>query len=220
VTEEEKQMMMAMLMREQEAEAVDPGGNMIPLGASGGAPMQYSSPQQQQQGGYSGMSPMQLQGMASAAPASGAGSALTATEAASFVPAMAPESLAIGGSTANAGVGTAAAGNIGAGAGGAAGGAGGAGAGGMMAAAGPWAALAAGIYLNESQARDKGRRDENMGSYATDLLSGAVLEQDAEILGDKIGGPLGQLTEFHGEMAHPEGIVKNIGKSLMPWEWF
>lgn len=89
-----------------------------------------------------------------------------------------------------------------------------------LASAGPWAALAAAIYLNESQAKDKGRRDEDSSSRLLDQFSGAVLEQDAEILGDKIGGPLGKATEFMGEMGNPEGIFKNIGKSLKPWEIF
>ena len=90
----------------------------------------------------------------------------------------------------------------------------------MLAAAGPWAALAAAIGLNESQAIDKGRRDEDPTSRLVDQFSGAALEQDAEILGDKIGGPLGKFTEFSGEMGNPEGIFKNFKKSLKPWEWF
>ena len=103
------------------------------------------------------------------------------------------------------------------GAGGAAGGGGG---GGMLAAAGPWAALAAAIFLNEKQAKDKGRRDEDSSSRLVDQLSGAVLEQDADALGDKMGGPLGQATKVVGRLGNPEGLLKTMKKGLKPWEWF
>lgn len=59
----------------------------------------------------------------------------------------------------------------------AAGGAASSGAGGL-ASAGPWAALAAVILANESNARDNDYRDKDDKKYAQDLLGGAVLEQD------------------------------------------
>lgn len=98
--------------------------------------------------------------------------------------------------------------------------AGGGGGGGMLAAAGPWAALAAAIFLNEKQAKDKGRRDEDSSSRLVDQLSGAVLEQDADALGDKMGGPLGQATKVVGRLGNPEGLLKTMKKGLKPWEWF
>jgi hypothetical protein len=60
-----------------------------------------------------------------------------------------------------------------------AGGAGGGASSGLMAAA-PWVALGAGIYANESNARDKGFRSEDDTQYAKDLASGKVLSQDLE----------------------------------------
>lgn len=54
------------------------------------------------------------------------------------------------------------------------------GGGSFLASAGPWAALAAAIYANESNARDKGYRDEDDMQYAEDLLTGEVLTQDLE----------------------------------------
>lgn len=59
----------------------------------------------------------------------------------------------------------------------AAGGAASSGAGGL-ASAGPWAALAAVILANESNARDNDYRNKDDKKYAQDLLGGAVLEQD------------------------------------------
>lgn len=58
-----------------------------------------------------------------------------------------------------------------------AGGAASSGAGGL-ASAGPWAALAAVILANESNARDNDYRNKDDKKYAQDLLGGAVLEQD------------------------------------------
>lgn len=62
------------------------------------------------------------------------------------------------------------------------GGAGGGAAGGSgtsaLSSLGPWAALAAAIYLNESNAREKGYRSEDDTQYAKDLLGGKVFEQD------------------------------------------
>ena len=158
--------------------------------------MQQSQPAPQQGGGMNPAMALQFLPKAGAA-ASGGGAA------------AAP--VAIGG-TSGAGVAGSAAGS--------AAGGGAAGGGSMLAAAGPWAALAAVIIGNEQQALDKGRRDEDMGSYATDLFSGAVLEQDADHMGDKIGGPLGQATKVVGRLGNPEGLFKTLKKGLKPWEWF
>ena len=76
-----------------------------------------------------------------------------------------------GGSAAGAGGAGAAGGSS------AAGGAASSGAGGL-ASAGPWAALAAVILANESNARDNDYRNKDDKKYAQDLLGGAVLEQD------------------------------------------
>lgn len=91
---------------------------------------------------------------------------------------------------------------------------------GAAASAGPWAALAAVILANETQARDKGRRAGSDKQYAQDLFTGKVLQQDAEHLGDKIGGPLGQATKIVGRLGNPEGLAKTLEKGLKPWEWF
>lgn len=109
--------------------------------------------------------------------------------------------------------------------GGAAGGSAGAGAGasgggGMLAAAGPWAALAAAVIGNEMAAKDAGRRSDDDGEYAKDLLTGKVLEQDLEYYGDKIGGPVGKSVEVIGEMGNPSGAWRNIKKLFKPWELF
>jgi hypothetical protein len=211
VTEEEKQRMIAQIMREEQPDEM--GGEMIPLGAREGGQGEYSQYQNQQQG-YSGMSPLQMRPTATAAPASGAGSGLTAAEAASFSPAMAPESLAIGGANAPvAQMGPAVAGNVGGSGGGAAAGGGG------MAAAAPFG-VAAAIIGNEMWAKKSGRRPNDNGEYAKQLLTGKVLENDANALGDKIGGPIGDFTKNMGEMGNPEGIYSNFKKALQPWEWF
>jgi len=69
------------------------------------------------------------------------------------------------------------------GSGGSAGGAAGgssAGGGSAVASAGPWAALAAIIYANESYASAHGDRDPDDKEYAKDLFSGEVFHQDME----------------------------------------
>ena len=217
MTEEEKQAMLAQLMRQEEEEApVDLGGHMIALDAPQPGQMQYSSPQQRQQDdGTGGVSPQMMQRFMSG----GGGGALGAEGGASIAGLASGEAPVAAGSmyggfgSAPITVGAA----EGLGAGGAAGGGGG---GGMLAAAGPWAALAAAIFLNEKQAKDKGRRDEDSSSRLVDQLSGAVLEQDADKLGDKIGGPLGQATKVVGRLGNPEGLLKTSKKLLQPWEWF
>lgn len=98
-------------------------------------------------------------------------------------------------------------------AGGGGGTAGGGGMGGAMSAAGPWAALAAVIIGNETAGRDAGRRDEDDSSYAVDLLSGAVLEQDMDYYGDKVGGVGGEILQGLGQLGNPEGTL-NFFKDL------
>jgi hypothetical protein len=72
-------------------------------------------------------------------------------------------------------------GGIASGGGGAAGGGAGASSGGsMLSTLGPWAALAAIIYANETEARRGGYRSEDDTQYAKDLLGGKVLSQDVE----------------------------------------
>lgn len=239
LTDEEKQWMMSMLMREQSQplqETVQSVSSGSGGGGGGGGGQAIPPPQQMQQqqqqamqirsggsGGGGGVPGMNQMGNAlgkklggSAVPASGAGSALTATEAASFTPIMAPASLATG-EAAVPMMGEAIAGNVGAGSAsaGAAGGSGAASGGGMMAAAGPWAALAALVIGNETYQNKQGNRPEDSGDYAKALLSGEVLEMDAEKYLSDVPG-----AEFMASMGNPEGIAKNIGKSLKPWEWF
>jgi hypothetical protein len=66
------------------------------------------------------------------------------------------------------------------GGGGAAGAGAGSGGGSMMASAGPWAALAAVIIGNESEAKRGGYRSEDDKEYAKDIVTGEVLQQDVE----------------------------------------
>lgn len=96
--------------------------------------------------------------------------------------------------------------------------------GGMLASAGPWAALAAVIMANESEANKAGRRDEDRTSRGVDMLSGAVLEQDADYYGDKVGGPLGRSMAALGSQGNPEGqfnFAKKTAKNVLtPWKIF
>lgn len=79
----------------------------------------------------------------------------------------------------------------------------------------PYAALAMAIIANESHQSGAGNRNEQTGDYVKELLSGEVLERDASKYLSDIPG-----AEFHAEMGNPEGIVKNIGKTIKkPWEW-
>lgn len=92
---------------------------------------------------------------------------------------MATGSQAAGNVAAAQGIGGA--GTIGGGGWGAAGGASSAGGmGSAISAAGPWAALAAIIYANESYARDKGYRAEDPMEHGKDILTGDVFYQDVE----------------------------------------
>lgn len=111
-----------------------------------------------------------------------------------------------GGSAYLSGAGTAA----GSGAGSAAGGLGSA-----ASAAGPWAALAAIIYLNESKAIKEGKRSEDKGEYAKDLFSGEVFHQDMEQrwlpkLGLKEGS---KANETISTLSNPMGFTGDLGKT-------
>lgn len=131
---------------------------------------------------------------------------------------------ALGGTTASAGLGGTFAGGAAAGgtaaggaaAGGAAGGAaaGGSAAGGI-ASGGPWALLAAAIVGNEVNAKKKGRRSDDNGQYAMDLISGKVMEQDSDHYSEKVGGIGGKVMKVGGKMGNPEGVfdlIKGIFK--------
>lgn len=90
-----------------------------------------------------------------------------------------------------------------------AGGAGGGG--GAIGSAGPWAALAAAIIANESVAKKQGRRPDSEEKHMTDLLSGKVLEYDADALADKVDGtssPMAEAIRFGGKAGNPEGIYE------------
>lgn len=99
----------------------------------------------------------------------------------------------------------------------AASGAGTAGAAGSAASTGPWGMILAAAMMNENAAHASGRRDEDAGSYRTDLASGAVLEQDMDALGDKIGGAGGEIISTIGQTSNPEGalnVVKDFGENI------
>lgn len=114
-------------------------------------------------------------GGSSAAGASGGGSAAGGGAAASGGGGGSGLSSLFGGGSAAGGGAAASGGGAAAASGGSAAG-GGAASG--MASMGPWAALAAVILANESNARDNGYRSKDDKQYAQDLLGGAVLEQD------------------------------------------
>ena len=114
----------------------------------------------------------------------------------------------------------------------AAGGAASSGAGGL-ASAGPWAALAAVILANESNARDNDYRNKDDKKYAQDLLGGAVLEQDLnqrwlpkiygkDLKNDKLGlghdqkaiGEFGSGDFSNGFKALEDGTLGKIAKGI------
>ena len=114
----------------------------------------------------------------------------------------------------------------------AAGGAASSGAGGL-ASAGPWAALAAVIIANESNARDNDYRNKDDKKYAQDLLGGAVLEQDLnqrwlpkiygkDLKNDKLGlghdqkaiGEFGSGDFSNGFKALEDGTLGKIAKGI------
>lgn len=112
-------------------------------------------------------------------------------------------------------------------AGGASGASGGASGGGAMAGMAWPAALAAAIIANETYGNKEGRRPDDFGDHMTDLVSGKVLEYDADALADseivdKIPGASG-LTKLGGKLGNPEGLYE-LGESglkkLKFWEWF
>ena len=138
-----------------------------------------------------------------------------------------------GGSAAGTGGASAAVGGGGAAGGSsAAGGAASSGAGGL-ASAGPWAALAAVILANESNARDNDYRNKDDKKYAQDLLGGAVLEQDLnqrwlpkiygkDLKNDKLGlghdqkaiGEFGSGDFSNGFKALEDGTLGKIAKGI------
>ncbi len=71
-----------------------------------------------------------------------------------------------------------------------------------MASAGPWAALAAAIYLRETNARDKGHRAEDDKTYAVDAATGNLGMQDLELANQKylgnsaLGNDVTGMTDF------------------------
>ena len=87
--------------------------------------------------------------------------------------------------------------------------------GGAMGGMGPWAALAAAVIGNETYQQEQGNRPEDAGEHYKEMLSGEVLERDAEKYLSDVPG-----AEFHAEMGNPEGAWKNIKKTLKPWELF
>lgn len=123
--------------------------------------LDYSNPYEQPSNQQQGMSPMQ--GLQAYQQIAGGGGAAGATGAGGGVSTAVPEimqsSSMIGGSSAGGG-----------------GGSGGS----MLASAGPWAALAAIVIGNESEAEKGGYRAEDRTERAKDMLSGRVLEQDVE----------------------------------------
>lgn len=131
--------------------------------------------QQQQGGGMNPMSAMNSYENISSLFGGGAGAAPAVAEYGGFSSGVASSPAAGGGTW----FGPFAEGGIASGGGSTAGGAGASG-GSSLASFGPWAALAAAIYLNETNAREKGYRSEDDTQYAKDLLGGKVLSQDVE----------------------------------------
>ena len=144
----------------------------------------------------------------SGTPASGAGSALTASEAATMAQASAqaastPNSLAIGGE---------ASGTLGS--------TGSAASGGMGAMAVP-AAMVAAIVGNEYFANEAGRRDSNVGQQAWDSITGRNMGKDMDYFGDKVGGPGGSILHTLGDLARwDEPLGMKPEELFKPWEWF
>lgn len=83
---------------------------------------------------------------------------------------------------------------------------------GLMAGGGLWAALAAAIAANETWANQEGRRPDSFKDHATDMLTGKVLEYDADKLADNkyidaVPG-LSGLTKLGGKLGNPEGLYE------------
>lgn len=91
---------------------------------------------------------------------------------------------------------------------------------GLLSTAGPWAALAAVIGANETWANKEGRRPEDFGDHMTDLVSGKVLEYDADALADNqwIDGipGLSGLLKWGGKLGNPEGLWE-VGEVPIQW---
>ena len=98
--------------------------------------------------------------------------------------------------------------------GGAAGsGAGGSGGGSALAGAGPYAALAAVIAANETGQRKAGNRPDSMGAQIGEAIRGEGLVRDVDRLtGDN------KFANWLAQHGNPEGLGRNIEKSLKPWE--
>lgn len=161
MTDEEKQRMMAEMIRSKQAREQEAEMRRQQL--------QMQPQQQQQQGGGGGISPsMAMSFIPESGGAAGAEGAAASSEA-----------------------------------------------GGVMAGmAGP-AALAAAIIANETYQNKSGNRPEDFEDHVGEMVTGEVLERDVErYLGD------GKIAKHLGQMGNPEGILKNIGKSLKPWDWF
>lgn len=93
--------------------------------------------------------------------------------------------------------------------------AGGSSAAGGLSAAGPWALLAAVIIANESEAEKAGRRADDRGERAQDMLTGKVLEQDMDYYGDKVGGIGGEAIKGIGQLGNPEGVFNLLKKGSL-----
>jgi hypothetical protein len=108
----------------------------------------------------------------------------------------------------SAGVVGSAAGGGAAGGGAAGGAAGGGGMGSALAGAGPWALLAAAIIANESKQSGDGNRGNSGWEHAGDLLTGKVLERDADrYLANNAAGDAGKRLLM---MSTPSGAVRNL----------
>jgi hypothetical protein len=78
------------------------------------------------------------------------------------------------------------------------------------------AALAAVIAGNETWANKEGRRPDDFSEHAGDMLTGKVLERDADALSQKMPGLLGDVTKLGGQMAHPKGVY-DAGADALSW---
>ena len=96
----------------------------------------------------------------------------------------------------------------------------GGGGGSALASAGPWALLAAVIMANESEANKAGRRAEDRGERAQDMITGKVLEQDMDYYGDKVGGVGGELIKGVGQLGHPEGVFNLLKRGSLARKLF
>lgn len=77
-----------------------------------------------------------------------------------------------------------------------------------MAAAGPWAALAAAIVANESKQRGDGNRPEDKTKWGEELISGQVLERDADrYLPNNEAGDIGRKLS---KLGNPKGTYETL----------